>query len=194
MPLVVIEGLDYSGKSTQLSRLLECFPHAYTRSYPDYEGPYGDLFKQFLSGGLKMSVSEQLMLYGMDFARDAAEVVDRVNSGQWVLLDRYYTSTMAYQSLNGSLSIPLISNFFHAVHLPKIDYYIELSLTPEESFSRKREGEARDIFESDLEFIHKLYKAYEQVFLYLPARSKSRVDATQPIDKVFEDILGILGQ
>lgn len=45
--LVVIEGLDGCGKSTQLELLKEAFPTAKVISFPDYESQTGKLIKSF---------------------------------------------------------------------------------------------------------------------------------------------------
>lgn len=104
--LIVIEGLDGAGKSTQVKMLKEfILKSGYSLEYlhfPRYEAPvYGDLIASFLRGdfGDLNQVHPQLvaLLYALD-RKDAAEEIRRkMESGAVVLLDRYVYSNIAYQ-------------------------------------------------------------------------------------------------
>lgn len=105
--LLVLEGLDGSGKSTQTERLKEAFLRAGKPlrqiKLPDYEHPSSALVKQYLAGE-----------FGSDptavnaYATSSFYAVDRVasflldwksdyDSGTLVLADRYTTSNPIYQ-------------------------------------------------------------------------------------------------
>lgn len=104
--LIVIEGLDGAGKSTQVKLLKE-----YIRSkglnlkylhFPRYDSSiYGDLIARFLRGdfGSKEQVHPQLvaLLFAED-RRDASGIIKEwLAEGCCVLLDRYVYSNIAYQ-------------------------------------------------------------------------------------------------
>ncbi len=104
--LIVIEGLDGSGKSTQVKRLrkyLESLgrPLKYIH-FPRYDAPvYGDLIGKFLRGGFGSidAVHPQLvaLLYAEDRRAAVPEMLDALKDGGILLLDRYVYSNIAYQ-------------------------------------------------------------------------------------------------
>lgn len=104
--LIVIEGLDGSGKSTQVKRLRtylesKC-PNLEYIHFPRYDSPvYGELIGKFLRGdfGAINEVHPQLvaLLYAEDRHAAAPEMWKTLNDGGIVLLDRYVYSNIAYQ-------------------------------------------------------------------------------------------------
>ena len=104
--LVVLEGLDGAGKSTQVKRL-----RAYLESlfgsleyihFPRYESPvYGGLISRFLRGDFGSNESVHPQLVALLFAEDrhgaAPQMKDTLDKGGTVLLDRYVYSNIAYQ-------------------------------------------------------------------------------------------------
>lgn len=103
--LLVVEGLDGSGKSTQVELVRKYL--AQTRKvhyihFPRYDSPvYGDLIGRFLRGGFGSIDSVHPNLVALLFAEDrhgaAPEIRDALEKGETVLLDRYVNSNIAYQ-------------------------------------------------------------------------------------------------
>jgi dTMP kinase len=104
--LVVLEGLDGAGKSTQVRKLrtyLEsvCGGLEYIH-FPRYDAPvYGGLISRFLRGefGAIDKVHPQLvaLLFAEDRHGAAPQIRKALESGATVLLDRYVYSNIAYQ-------------------------------------------------------------------------------------------------
>ena len=104
--LIVLEGLDGAGKSTQVKRLKEyirdnCGELEYVH-FPRYDAPvYGNLISRFLRGefGANDVVHPQLaaLLYAEDRHNAAPEIKKSLMEGKPVLLDRYVYSNIAYQ-------------------------------------------------------------------------------------------------
>ncbi len=104
--LIVIEGLDGSGKSTQVRNLRKyledvCGKVDYIH-FPRYDAPvYGDLISTFLKGGFgeidKVPPKLVALLYAEDRHAAAADLVKKLEAGDVVLLDRYVYSNIAYQ-------------------------------------------------------------------------------------------------
>ena len=96
--LIVLEGLDGAGKSTQVKRLKEylterCGQLEYIH-FPRYDAPvYGDLIGRFLKGefGSIEAVHPQLvaLLFAEDRHRAAPRMRQALDAGKVVLLDRY---------------------------------------------------------------------------------------------------------
>ena len=104
--LIVLEGLDGAGKSTQVKRLAdylrqECGSLDFIH-FPRYEAPvYGDLIGRFLRGafGHIDQVHPQLvaLLYAEDRHGAAPAIRKTLEGGGTVLMDRYVYSNIAYQ-------------------------------------------------------------------------------------------------
>lgn len=104
--LIVLEGLDGAGKSTQVKRL-----RAYLESlfgsldyihFPRYDAPvYGDLISRFLRGDFGSNENVHPQLVALLFAEDrhgaAPAMKEVLNNGGNILLDRYVYSNIAYQ-------------------------------------------------------------------------------------------------
>ncbi len=102
--LIVLEGIDGTGKSTQVDRLAEWLRSRGRRVVTTHEptdGPWGRKLRESAESG-RLSIDEELDL----FLRDRREHVETlinpsIETGQDVILDRYYFSTMAYQGARG---------------------------------------------------------------------------------------------
>lgn len=104
--LIVLEGLDGAGKSTQVKLLKEYIQNKGENleylHFPRFDAPvYGDLIAKFLRGdfGAIDQVHPQLvaLLFAED-RRDAAKQIRKwLDDGRCVLLDRYVYSNIAYQ-------------------------------------------------------------------------------------------------
>ena len=92
MPLLVLEGLDGAGKSTQIHRLQQMLAargigYEYLH-FPRFDAPvYGELIARFLRGELG----------GVDRVDAAAAIRGWLAEGKSVILDRYVYSNVAYQ-------------------------------------------------------------------------------------------------
>ena len=104
--LIVLEGLDGAGKSSQLKMVTSYFTSLGRKveylHFPRYTAPvYGELIAKFLRGdfGAIDQVHPQLvaLLFAED-RRDAAEGIRRwMDEGRVVILDRYVYSNIAFQ-------------------------------------------------------------------------------------------------
>ena len=104
--LVVLEGLDGAGKSTQVKKLREYLESIFGSleyiHFPRYDAPvYGELISRFLRGDFGSNEAVHPQLVALLFAEDrhgAAPGMKKVlASGGTVLLDRYVYSNIAYQ-------------------------------------------------------------------------------------------------
>ncbi len=106
MKLIVIEGLDGAGKSTQINMLKGWFdrrslPHRHIH-FPRTEAPFfGELIARFLRGEFGELEEVNPYLVAMLFAgdrRDAAPMIETwLKEKYYVILDRYTYSNIAYQ-------------------------------------------------------------------------------------------------
>jgi len=101
---IVIEGIDGTGKSTQVKRLGEWFEsqgREVVLSREPTAGPWGKLARESGSTG-RVSPEEELQYFLNDRRQHVEElIVPSLAAGKVVILDRYYFSTMAYQGVRG---------------------------------------------------------------------------------------------
>ncbi|MGN0189685.1 MAG: dTMP kinase [Candidatus Cryptobacteroides sp.] len=104
--LIVIEGLDGSGKSTQVKKLRTHLERLYGDvnyiHFPRYGAPvYGDLISRFLKGEFGGNDQVHPQLVALLFAEDRhyalPQMAQTLEKGGCVLLDRYVYSNVAYQ-------------------------------------------------------------------------------------------------
>jgi dTMP kinase len=103
--LIVIEGIDGSGKRTQvdcLARALRERGVDFTQvSFPQYDGFFGKLVARFLNGefGPLAAVNPHFsaLLYAGDRLESKPSIEASLASGKTVLADRYIASNLAHQ-------------------------------------------------------------------------------------------------
>ena len=189
MRLIVIEGVDGAGKSTQIKLLKEHFTSkglacAYLH-FPRTDTPYfGELIARFLRGefGSLDEVDPYIvaMLYAGD-RRDASLMIQEwLKEGKIVLLDRYTYSNVAYQcaKLNAEDEqnrllhwiISLEFNHF-AIPIPDLNIFLDVpSGFTESKLTGSRTGNERDylngskdIHEENLDFQKRVREIYLRV-------------------------------
>ncbi len=176
--LVVLEGLDGAGKSTQVKKLKEYLESLYGSieyiHFPRYDAPvYGDLISRFLRGDFGDNNSVHPQLVALLFAEDrhgaSNEMKQSLKQGRCVLLDRYVYSNIAYQCAKLSnkeeaenLREWIFNTEYGNFDLPRPDLNIFLDVPiefVEAKLSSTRGGNdreylngAQDIHEADIKF------------------------------------------
>lgn len=172
--LVVIEGLDGSGKSTQLKLLPENLKKkgvlTRTVSFPNYESDSSSLVKMYLSGqfGSKpedVNAYAASMFFAVDrYASFKTDWGEFYNAGNTVIAGRYTTSNAFHQTSKlkreeweGFLSW-LYDIEYEKMQIPKPDVVVFLDMPTD--ISQKlltnrydQNGGGRDIHERDLEYL-----------------------------------------
>lgn len=222
MKLIVIEGLDGAGKSTQISLLKNWFSEKKLQyrhiHFPRTDAPYfGELIARFLRGeyGDITQVDPYLvaMLYAGD-RKDAATMIETwLEEKYYVILDRYTYSNIAYQCAKLSTAEEsdklrewiLRLEFEHfAIPKPDINIFLDVPFRfTEEKLLNRRHGDDRgylqgnhDIHESSLDFQRRVREVYLDVAesdATLNVINCHRADATMMSpEDIFDLIMGIL--
>lgn len=186
--LVVLEGLDGAGKSTQVKKLREYLERVFGSleyiHFPRYDAPvYGELISRFLRGDFGSNEAVHPQLVALLFAEDrhgAAPGMKRVLAGGGtVLLDRYVYSNIAYQCAKlkdseeaADLREWIINTEYGDFDLPRPDLNIFLDVPigfVESKLKSQRGGADReylgggqDIHEADIEFQKKVRDLYRR--------------------------------
>src|SRR5688572_15418123 len=103
--LIALEGLDGCGKTTQAARIAEAL-HARGRDIVQTrepsEGPMGRKIRELARAGERVPAERELQLFTDDRRDHVAQVIEpALAAGRWVITDRYYLSTVAYQGARG---------------------------------------------------------------------------------------------
>src|ERR1700676_4165796 len=104
--LIAIEGIDGSGKRTQVDLLAKSLAlrgySVFSPGFPKYDSWFGDMVGQFLNGelGPLESVDPHFtaLLYAGDRFEAKMEIEEALAGGKIVLADRYIGSNMAHQT------------------------------------------------------------------------------------------------
>jgi len=179
-----LEGIDGSGKSTQLAMLgewLEKCGLEVLRVYEPTESPPGQLIREMLTDPRATTPHFQRIL-GLLFAADRMMLMDRIGEAEKqekiVISDRSFYSSLAYQSdPDWILEINR--------HIKKPDLVILLDVDVEQAINR---FEGKDHFENP-EFLGKVRKNYLKL---AQNHNFSVVNANHSVRKVHEDIKTIL--
>ena len=186
--LIVLEGLDGAGKSTQVKKLRTYLESLFGSleyiHFPRYDAPvYGELISRFLRGdfGSNEAVHPQLvaLLFAEDRHEAAPEMKRTLTSGGNVLLDRYVYSNIAYQCAKlksseeaADLREWIFNTEYGDFDLPRPDLNIFLDVPigfVESKLKSQRAGADRDyleggqdIHEADIEFQKKVRDIYRK--------------------------------
>jgi dTMP kinase len=186
MRFIVIEGLDGSGKSTQLKFLQNhlqegSIPFKYMHFPRLEEGVYGKLIARFLRGEMGAIDQVDPYLVALIFAGDRADAADRIrqwmDEGYVVVADRYVYSNIAFQcaKVDGKEERDRLRDWIlefefghNRIPRPGINLFLNVprSFTKEQLFGDRSghdraylKGE-RDIHEESLEFQEKVRQNY----------------------------------
>lgn len=193
MGFIVIEGLDGSGKSTQLKLLREylqkkSIPFKYLHFPRLEEGIYGKLIARFLRGEMGANDQVDPYLVALIFAGDRTEAATQIrgwmDQGYQVIIDRYVYSNIAFQcaKLDNTEEKEQLRDWilrFEYEHnqLPKPDINLYLNVPfdfTKKQLNKDRDGDdraylrgERDIHEENLDFQEKVRQVYLSLHSYV---------------------------
>lgn len=197
---IVFEGIDGSGKTTQVRLLCEKLKgegrEVHLSAEPtDY--PSGKALREALGGKVKKSECEMAAMFLIDrIAHNITEddgIEDRCARGEYVISDRYYYSTLAYQGQATDYAWAKSMNL-NCPEIRRPDLCIYLDLTPEKSLERISKGrESVEIYEN-LDKLTKVRNAFLSVIDDLKRDGEKIfiVDADRSVEAIAEEISAIV--
>jgi dTMP kinase len=182
--LIALEGIDGSGKRTQLDLLADALQArglaTFRISFPRYESFYGKLVGQYLNGdfGALSAVDPHLsaLLYAGDRLEARPEIEAALAAGQYVLADRYIGSNLAHQSERvapekraeflewltrleyGLYSLP-VEDLVIYLRVPAAEAHRLVGLKSARAYTTLQ----RDIQEADMQHLDQTAKMYERL-------------------------------
>ncbi len=189
--LITFEGLDGSGKTTQIARLahwLKAQGYSVLALREPGGTPIGDAIRALLHDAARaeMDAHTELLLYSASRAQLVAERIrPHLAQGGVVLCDRFTDSTLAYQGYGRGLPLDFLRQlqaFITQGVQPTLTIYLELSV--EESLRRRiQSGEVNRMDQQDIGFYQRVARGYQELIAREPHRWRV-VDAALPPDQV----------
>lgn len=203
--LIVFEGVEGSGKTTQLQRcsnwlqasgLGEKVPVVMTRE-PGGTTLGLSLRKLLLEGDAALIQDRtELLLYAADRAQHVEEFLKpQLAKGAIILCDRYTDSTIAYQGYGRGIDLKLIQQLNQiATNGLESDLTLWLDVDAQLGLERaQKRGKADRIEQADLAFHQRVQYGFTQLAQSHPQRI-ARIDASKDEEEVYLAILDVLHQ
>ena len=196
--LITFEGIDGSGKSTQIQML----EHEFNKlgvEYKTFREPGGTELSEKIRAILLdkenielISTAESLLFAAARAQLTAEQIKPAIEKGEFVICDRFTDSTIAYQGYGRGLDIK---------QLEKINYIATAGLTPDITFildispeaaAVRMEVEASDrMEESGVDFFRRIRGGYRQIKDQNPNRYRL-INGEQSPENVFKEIKEII--
>ncbi len=188
--LIVFEGTDGTGKSTQLNLLAQALKVRgldVISSFEPTNGEYGQKIRALYSNRKNTSLEDELELFLADRKEHVETLINpALASGKIVLLDRYFLSTVAYQGAAGlDTAVILKKNAFAPV--PDLAVLFHAPIQTGITRITENRGDTLNDFEKE-EYLRKVKTQFEQ--LDLPCIR--RIDADRSIEEIHQDVLHLV--
>ncbi len=191
---IVFEGIDGSGKTTQIQFLYRALAE---RNIPVHitkeptDDPMGKQLRKYLGGKEKTDLRAIAALFAADRLHHITTedgILDNLSRGNVVLCDRYYLSSYAYQSVDCDLDWIMALNR-EAANIARPDLHIFLDVPAEQSMGRVESRGETEIFEK-LERQQQIRKNFFDLFDMLDGKENVLiVDGTRAPDVIAEEII-----
>lgn len=191
---IVFEGIDGSGKSTQIEllskRMKEKGIPYYTTMEPT-EGPIGALIRQVLTGRISMDNKVIAALFAADrldhLLNDQNGIAGKIESGMHVICDRYYLSSYAYNGVDMPVEWVIAANE-QSSRILKPTVHVFIDVEPDTALERiARNRQHIELFEKKSR-LEKVRQNYFALFETLKDEKVVVVDGNRPPEQIAEDV------
>jgi dTMP kinase len=185
MKLITFEGIEGVGKSTQINLILEWLTSkGYSTKLLREPGStdFGEKIRELLlSKESNISAHTELLLM---FAARSEMINNHLigSTNDFILCDRYYHASIAYQGHGRKLSLELIDQLIKGINCPIPDLTIIYDLDVKTGFKRKSNDVIDRIESSGTNFFENVRNGYKEI-----AKNRAEVeilDASQPIELI----------
>ena len=170
--LISFEGIDGAGKTTVIEYVQQYLLRHHRSVFVAREPgttPIGQQIRELLKSSLTRTPITELLLHEASRS-STVEFCIRPSLAQYdfVLLDRYVDSTIAYQGYGNQLSIPMIeqlNKIATADLMPDARFLIDVSVSEAQKRRQQRlqTVDSHDILDDDLEYAKRVYQGYQEL-------------------------------
>jgi dTMP kinase len=199
---MVIDGIDGSGKSTQIRRVQK---HLIQNNIPCYvtaeptKGEIGILLRKYLKDPSIPAVIDALLFAADRIDHCVREIQPHLDQGEIVITDRYRDSSFVYQSVEGkndAITMEWMREINKFAFSP--DLTIILDLDPRISLDRRNRANKENASETEkfenLQFLEQVRTGFLKLAQLSSSGQYAIIDANQPEDTVFHEIVKVLLQ
>ncbi|MDE5990033.1 MAG: dTMP kinase [Clostridia bacterium] len=180
--IIVLEGLDNCGKNTIANKLCSKYIDFHKIDFPDYNSDFGQFIKKSLYNEGFSPIALQLLFSSERLSK--AQYLKELTRESIIITTRYSYSARAYGAARG-INRHLLSLLEE--DMPRPNLKIFLKITPAMSLLRSK---SLDIIERDITLLAAVNKEYDKILC--EDGDWHIVDASQNIDKVFNDVENII--
>lgn len=195
---IVFEGIDGSGKSTQIAllkeRLLKEGRRVETSAEPT-EGAIGKLLRRILSGEIPMNGEAIASLFASDrldhLLNPKTGLIKKLDGCTTVIEDRYYFSSYAYHAYDMPMALVRQMNAACAARL-KADLTIFIDVDPDICLERIKKNRTQiEIFEKK-DRLEKTRSYYFQAFRDAKGENICIIDGNRPPAEIHEEVWNLV--
>lgn len=200
---IVFEGIDASGKSTQIRMLEE---YLKSKGIPVYitreptDSPFGALAHQCMTGRIdtdEKTIAAVMAADRLDHIHNKTNgLLDKIQNGITVISDRYYFSSYAYQGAHLGLDWVLELNRLSAETLrPDVNIFIDIDAQTSMSRLQGRgDLERYEQLDKQLKVRQQYFTAFERLKecerVEIVSSDKSPADTQADIQKIVNELFG----
>ena len=194
MKIISFEGIEGVGKSTQINLL---------QNYLEKQDYTVDVLREPGSTNSAEQIREILLNKENDISKETelllmfaarSDLINKRiqnNDSDFVLFDRYYDASIAYQGYGRGIPLEFIENLIMLIKCPKPDVSFLFDLSVEDSFSRKKLDVKDRIESSGNSFFERVKNGYLEI-----AKNQNErfhiIDATKVINEIHNIIKKVL--
>ena len=185
---IVLEGLDGAGTTTQKKAIeneLNAMGYKTYSTHEPTDNPIGRVVRDVLQSKFKTTPEALAYLYTSDrhdhLYNSEYGLIKHINDGEIIIADRYFFSSIAYQSVECDFDfVTMINSPFP---YPELVIFVDTPVADCLSRIEKR-GEEKELFDKE-EFLTKVRNNYIETFKNLPPEVKFlKVEGSLSIDEI----------
>jgi dTMP kinase len=189
--LLVIEGIDGAGKSTQAEMVQGAFVargFSVVRSREPTHGKWGKLLRESAITG-RLPIEEELHAFYEDRREHVQTLINpALAAGKLVIIDRYYFSMAAYQGARGIDFRKILAE--NETFAPEPDLLVMLDIEPQAGRGRIHgRGDTADEFEE-----HNALVRVREIFLQIQKPYLLKLDARRPQQETCDAIVAAVSK
>ena len=180
--LIVFEGIDGSGKTTQAEMLKDALREQGRSveliSFPQYKTAGAKMVEEYLMGNLggidDVSAEQASVFYAIDRYANAQRIKELLKQNIIVIIDRYISSNLAHQGskipdrqLREQFFSWILDLEYNKFKIPKPTLQFFLDVAPQTAFSlivNDKQRLIKDIHERDYRHLENSYLIYKEIF------------------------------
>lgn len=192
---IVLDGGEGAGKTVQIPLLAERLRKQHGLRVHETKQPGGSelglkLREILLHGRFSLDGLTEVFLFEADRSHHMIEITQRLSCGEWVLCDRFTSSTIAYQSYGRGVERAIVDymNTLAARGLmPDLEFFMKVD--PEVGIARVNDRKDKNsrFDDEEIDFHRRVFKGFSDEVDRNPDRFVV-IDANRSIEEVHEDL------